>query len=40
MAVAFKKNNTELQERVDVALADMKEDGTFDEIYDKWFYSE
>ena len=40
MAVAFKKNNTELQERVDAALADMKEDGTFDEIYDKWFYSE
>ena len=40
MAVAFKKDNTDLQERVDAALADMKEDGTFDEIYDKWFYSE
>ncbi len=40
MAVAFKKGNTELQERVDASLADMKEDGTFDEIYDKWFYSE
>ena len=40
MAVAFKKDNKELQERVDAALAEMKEDGTFDEIYDKWFYSE
>ena len=40
MAVAFKKDNADLQERVNAALADMKEDGTFDEIYDKWFYSE
>lgn len=40
MAVAFKKGNTELQERVNAALAEMKADGTFDEIYDKWFYSE
>ena len=40
MAVSFKKDNKELQERVDAALAEMKEDGTFDEIYDKWFYSE
>jgi len=40
MAVALKKGNTELQERVNAALAEMKADGTFDEIYDKWFYSE
>lgn len=40
MAVAFKKGNTELQERINETLADMEQDGSFDEIYDKWFYSE
>ena len=40
MAVAFKKDNKELQERVDAALAEMKEDGTFDEIYVNCFYRE
>lgn len=40
MAVAFKLGNNDLQERVNTALAEMKEDGTFDEIYDTWFYSE
>ena len=40
MAVAFKLGNTDLQKRVNDALKEMKNDGTFDEIYDKWFYSE
>ncbi|UJF16011.1 amino acid ABC transporter substrate-binding protein [Jeotgalibaca sp. MA1X17-3] len=40
MAVAFKKGNTDLQERINETLADMEQDGSFDEIYGKWFYSE
>lgn len=40
MAVGFKKGNTALQKRVNASLADIKEDGTFEEIYEKWFYNE
>lgn len=40
MAVAIAKGNTELKAAVDAALRDMKNDGSYDEIYEKWFYSE
>lgn len=39
-AVAMQKGNTELKEKIDQTLAEMKEDGTFDTIYEKWFYTE
>ena len=35
--VAFAKENTELRDQVNDTLNEMKEDGTFDEIYNKWF---
>lgn len=35
--VGFKKDNTELREKVNDTLNDMKDDKTFDEIYSKWF---
>lgn len=35
-AIAIKKGNTELVEKVNKALADMKADGTFDEISNAW----
>lgn len=35
--VAFKKGNTELKEKVDKALEELKEDGTLEKISEKWF---
>jgi polar amino acid transport system substrate-binding protein len=35
--IAVSKNNNELLNRVNKSLLEMKEDGSFDEIYKKWF---
>ena len=35
--VATKKENTELRDKINSTLNEMKNDGTFDEIYSKWF---
>jgi len=35
--IAFRLNDTDLQEAVNNTLNEMKADGTFDEIYAKWF---
>ncbi|MCS3900522.1 basic amino acid ABC transporter substrate-binding protein [Methanococcus voltae] len=35
--IATRLDDTELSEKIDKALADMKADGTYDEIYNKWF---
>ncbi|MGL5330930.1 MAG: amino acid ABC transporter substrate-binding protein [Peptostreptococcaceae bacterium] len=35
--VGFKKDNVELRDKVNNTLSEMKKDGTFDEIYSKWF---
>ena len=35
--LAMRKEDTELLEKVNAALAKLKEDGTYDEIYEKWF---
>lgn len=35
--VAFAKDNTELRDKVNDTLKEIKDDGTFDEIYAKWF---
>ena len=36
-AVGFRKDDNELRESIDKALDEMKEDGTFKKIEDKWF---
>lgn len=36
-AVGFRRGDDTLTEKVNQALADMKADGTYDEIYNKWF---
>ncbi|GIN22221.1 MAG TPA: amino acid ABC transporter substrate-binding protein [Bacillus bacterium] len=40
IAMAVKKGNTELVERLNKELASMIEDGTYEEIYRKWFDSD
>jgi polar amino acid transport system substrate-binding protein len=35
--VAFKKGNSKLKDKVDMTLNDVKNDGSFDKIYSKWF---
>ncbi len=35
--IAFRKDDTQLLEKVNNALKEIKEDGTYDEIYAKWF---
>ncbi|MBL8308392.1 MAG: basic amino acid ABC transporter substrate-binding protein [Rubrivivax sp.] len=35
--IAFKKGNTELQAKINKGLADIKADGTYDQIYTKYF---
>ncbi len=40
MAMAVSKDNPELLKKVNQALTDMKEDGTFAAIYKKWFGTE
>ncbi len=39
MAVGMRKSDTEFAAEIDNAIAELKEDGTFDEIYKKWFGS-
>lgn len=34
---AFRKDDKQLKEQADKALADLKADGTYDKIYEKWF---
>lgn len=36
-AFAMKKDNKELQEKVNKALKEVRENGTYDQIYEKWF---
>ena len=36
-AFAMKKDNKELQQKVNQALKELKENGTYDQIYEKWF---
>lgn len=40
MAVALRKEDTALKQEIDDTIAEIKADGTFDEIYDDWFFSE
>ncbi len=40
IGMAVKKDSDKLVERLNKELNDMKEDGTYDEIYKKWFASE
>ena len=35
--LGFAKKSTELRQRVNKALQDMKDDGTYTRIYKKWF---
>jgi polar amino acid transport system substrate-binding protein len=35
--VGVRKSDTELLEKLDKALDEMKKDGTYDKIYTKWF---
>lgn len=37
MAMVIPKNNTELLEKVNAALKALKDNGTYQQIYDKWF---
>jgi polar amino acid transport system substrate-binding protein len=37
LAITVNKSNTALQSAVNKALADMRADGTYQKIYDKWF---
>ena len=39
-AIAVKKGNTELLEKLNTALAELKEDGTIDEIVNKYIPAE
>ncbi len=39
MAVGLRKNDTELANDINTALANLNEDGTYEEIYRKWFGS-
>lgn len=40
MAVALRKEDTELKKEIDATIKEIKADGTYDDIYDKWFFSE
>jgi polar amino acid transport system substrate-binding protein len=35
--IAMRKGDTELLEKINTAVAELKQDGTYDEIYAKWF---
>ena len=39
-AIAFRKGDTELVEKVNAVLKKIKEDGTYDKMYDKWLKDE
>lgn len=36
-AIGFRKEDTELQEQINEALTELMDDGTYDDIYGKWF---
>ena len=40
MAVALRKEDTELKKEIDATIREIKADGTYDDIYNKWFFSE
>lgn len=40
MVFAMKKDNKELQAAVNKALKELKDNGTYDKIYTKWFGNE
>ena len=40
MVFAMKKDNKELQAAVNKALKELKDNGTYDKIYNKWFGDE
>ncbi|ANU14842.1 transporter substrate-binding domain-containing protein [Planococcus halocryophilus] len=40
IGMAVNKGNEDFIEKVNIALSEMKEDGTYDEIYKKWFGTE
>jgi glutamine transport system substrate-binding protein len=35
--IAVKKSNTELQTKINKALDELKKNGEYDKIYEKWF---
>lgn len=37
LAIAVRKGNADLQDKLNKALAEVKADGTYDVIYKKWF---
>ena len=37
MVIAFKKGNTELKDKIENAIAELKEEGKVKEISEKWF---
>lgn len=37
LAIGVKKGNTELQKEINQALAAVKQDGSYDKLYEKWF---
>lgn len=39
MAVGFRQDDTEMAEEINATLQEMRDDGTFDEIYTEWFGS-
>lgn len=40
VAVALRKEDTDLKKKIDQTLAEMQEDGAYDAIYQKWFFTE
>lgn len=40
MSLAINKDNKDLQEKVNKAMADLKADGTYAKLYKKWFGTE
>jgi polar amino acid transport system substrate-binding protein len=38
--IGIRKDNDQLKEAINAALADMMADGTYDEIFEKWFSEE
>ena len=35
--IAFRKGSDDLRDAIDEALTDMKDDGTYDRIFTRWF---
>lgn len=40
IAVALRKEDTDLKAQIDRTIEEMRADGTYDEIYQNWFFSE